>query len=104
MVLSLEDLKKDFSINPRIENLEKFPVNIFFDGKDVNDISFLENYFSDNKINIFLRDFVLFKNDLKGLKYQFQEHPIEIRMTRSAYKFFAFDGANLFKQSTIYFY
>ena len=58
MVLSLEDLKKDFSINPRIENLEKFPVNIFFDGKDVNDISFLENYFSDNKINIFLRDFV----------------------------------------------
>lgn len=104
MTLSLEDLKKDFSINPRIENLEKFPVNIFFDGSAVDDISFFKNHFSDNKINIFLSNFVLFKNDLKGLKYQFQDYPIEIRMIGNAYRFFAFNGANLFKQSTLYFY
>ena len=101
--MTLEEAKKDFELNSKVGNLKGFPIALFFNGKIV-DTSIFKNTFTNANMNYFLSHFRSFCNDLENNGYPFKTHPIEIRITSTAYKFFAFNGATLFKQSPLYFY
>lgn len=103
-MLTLEEVKKDFEVDPRIGDLNDFPIDLFFDGKSVSDVSIFKNCFTDANMGNFLSHFHSFCNDLMNLGYPFKSHPIEIRMIATAYRFFAFDGASLYRQSQLFFY